>query len=90
FRGFGGPQGMVAMERVIDHIAHALGKDALAVRRANFYDHMLAKPAVARNLTPYHQTIEDCVIQDIVDELAETSSYAARCEEIRAWNAKSP
>jgi xanthine dehydrogenase large subunit len=90
FRGFGGPQGMVAMERVIDHIAHALGKDALAVRRANFYDHMLAKPAVPRNLTPYHQTIEDCVIQDIVDELVETSSYAARCEEIRAWNAKSP
>ncbi|RTL71534.1 MAG: xanthine dehydrogenase molybdopterin binding subunit [Hyphomicrobiales bacterium] len=90
FRGFGGPQGMVAMERVIDHIAHALGKDPLEVRRANFYDHFLAKPAVARNLTPYHQTIEDCVIQDIVDELVETSSYAARRAEIRAWNAKSP
>ena len=39
FRGFGGPQGMVGMERVIDEIAHALGRDPLAVRRVNFYDH---------------------------------------------------
>ena len=37
FRGFGGPQGMVGIERVMDHIAHALGRDPLAVRRANFY-----------------------------------------------------
>jgi xanthine dehydrogenase large subunit len=38
FRGFGGPQGMVAIERVIDHVAAHLGLDALAVRRVNFYD----------------------------------------------------
>ena len=37
FRGFGGPQGMIGIERVMDHIAHALGADPLAVRRANFY-----------------------------------------------------
>ena len=37
FRGFGGPQGMLGIERVIDHVAHALGLDPLAVRRANFY-----------------------------------------------------
>jgi xanthine dehydrogenase large subunit len=37
FRGFGGPQGMIGIERVMDHIAHALGCDPLAVRRANFY-----------------------------------------------------
>ena len=37
FRGFGGPQGMVGIERVMDHIAHALKRDPLAVRRANFY-----------------------------------------------------
>jgi xanthine dehydrogenase large subunit len=90
FRGFGGPQGMVGMERVIDAIAQALGQDPLAVRRANFYDHVAAKPAVARNLTPYHQTVEDCVIQDIVDELAHSSAYEARRQEIRAWNATSP
>jgi len=37
FRGFGGPQGMVGIERVMDHVAHALGLDPLAVRRLNFY-----------------------------------------------------
>ncbi|NBB83433.1 MAG: molybdopterin-dependent oxidoreductase, partial [Alphaproteobacteria bacterium] len=37
FRGFGGPQGMVGIERVMDHVAHALGRDPLEVRRANLY-----------------------------------------------------
>ncbi|MDZ4068150.1 MAG: xanthine dehydrogenase molybdopterin binding subunit, partial [Tabrizicola sp.] len=37
FRGFGGPQGMVGIERVMDHVAHVVGRDALAVRKANFY-----------------------------------------------------
>ena len=40
YRGFGGPQGMVGIERVMDHVAHALGHDPLAVRRANFYAEM--------------------------------------------------
>ena len=37
FRGFGGPQGMLGIERVMDHVAHAVGRDPLAVRRLNFY-----------------------------------------------------
>ena len=37
FRGFGGPQGMLGVERVMDHVAHALGRDPLAVRRVNYY-----------------------------------------------------
>jgi len=37
FRGFGGPQGMLGVERVLDHVAHALGRDPLEVRRVNFY-----------------------------------------------------
>ena len=44
FRGFGGPQGMVGIERVMDHIAHALKRDPLAVRRANFYRAMTERP----------------------------------------------
>ena len=44
FRGFGGPQGMVGIERVMDHIAHALKRDPLAVRRANFYHAMATRP----------------------------------------------
>ncbi|WP_108260299.1 xanthine dehydrogenase molybdopterin binding subunit [Mangrovicoccus ximenensis] len=38
FRGFGGPQGMVAVERVLDHVAHAVGRDPLEVRKLNYYD----------------------------------------------------
>ena len=37
FRGFGGPQGMVGIERVMDEIAHRLDRDPLEVRRVNFY-----------------------------------------------------
>jgi xanthine dehydrogenase large subunit len=90
FRGFGGPQGMLGMERVIDEIAHALGCDPLAVRRANFYDQQDAKTPTPRNLTPYHQAVEDCVIQEIVDGLEASSDYRRRRAEIRAWNATSP
>jgi xanthine dehydrogenase large subunit len=90
FRGFGGPQGMAGMERIIDAIAHALGRDPLAVRRINFYDHKDARPATARNLTPYHQQVEDCVIQEIVDALEASSDYPRRRAEIHAWNAASP
>ena len=63
FRGFGGPQGMVGIERVIDEIAFALGRDPLDVRRANFY------PAEGGGITPYHMEVTDCVIAEMVDEL---------------------
>ena len=86
FRGFGGPQGMVGIERVIDHIAQHLAIDPLAVRRANFYDH---KDVIdgTRSTTPYKMPVEDCIIQDIFDELTESSDYLKRREDIRAWNA---
>lgn len=89
FRGFGGPQGMVAAERIIDHIASRLGRDPLEIRRLNFYAHK-EQPAAPRRLTPYHMEVEDCVIQDIVDELAQTSDYARRRSAISAWNEHSP
>ncbi|MFW2587980.1 xanthine dehydrogenase molybdopterin binding subunit [Sagittula sp. SSi028] len=37
FRGFGGPQGVLGIERVVDHVAHELGLDPLEVRRRNYY-----------------------------------------------------
>ena len=63
FRGFGGPQGLIVAERIMEEIAYALGKDPLEVRRANFYG------GEGRNVTPYHQTVQDNVIGRIVDEL---------------------
>lgn len=83
FRGFGGPQGMVGAERVIDEIAFALGKDPLEIRKRNFYG------TTDRNVTPYHQTVEDNVIGRIVNELEAGSDYAGRCRTIRAFNANS-
>ena len=87
FRGFGGPQGMVGAERVIDEVAFAVGKDPLDIRKLNFYDEMGEEGD--RNLTPYHQKVEDCIIQRIVAELEQSADYAGRRREIAAFNANS-
>jgi len=87
FRGFGGPQGMVGAERVIDEVAFAVGKDSLEIRKLNFYDPM-GVPG-ERNVTPYHQKVEDCIIQRIVAELEDSAQYARRRREIAAFNANS-
>ena len=83
FRGFGGPQGMYAIEYVIDDIARTLGLDPLAVRRRNFYG------IGQRDVTHYGQKIEDNVIGDIVDRLEADADYAGRRKAIRAFNASS-
>ena len=87
FRGFGGPQGMVGMERVIDEVAFATGLDPLEVRKRNFYDPMGAERG--RDVTPYHQKVEDNIVQRIVDELEGSANYGRRRREIRAFNANS-
>jgi xanthine dehydrogenase large subunit len=83
FRGFGGPQGMVGAERIIEEIAFATGLDPLEVRRRNFYGE------AGRDVTPYHQTIEDNIIARLVDELEREAGYRDRREAIRAFNAGS-
>jgi xanthine dehydrogenase large subunit len=80
FRGFGGPQGMMVIERVMDEIAIRLGKDALDIRKANLY-------ALGRDETPYGQRVEQHVIAPLIDQLEAQSGYRARRESIRAWNA---
>jgi xanthine dehydrogenase large subunit len=84
FRGFGGPQGAIAMEYVLDEIARKLGRDALDVRKLNFYG------KIDRNVTPYGQVIVDNVIHELVDELEATSDYRARRAAIEAFNRSSP
>jgi xanthine dehydrogenase large subunit len=81
FRGFGGPQGMMLIESVIDDIARALGKEPLEVRRINFYGD------TDRNLTPYGMVVDDNIIGRIVDELAQRAEYAARRQAIASFNA---
>ena len=130
YRGFGGPQGMIGIERVMDHVAHAVGRDPLAVRRANFYaespveapggpsappsppkgraffagnppledfrtlipseDISERKNGGAVQTTPYHQPVEDFILNGLVARLEASSDYSARRAAIAAWNAGSP
>ena len=94
FRGFGGPQGAIAIEYVIDDIARTLGRDPLAIRRLNFYGAEDGKGDGegdgARNVTPYGQVVVDNVIAPLVDELEASSDYQGRRAAIAAFNATSP
>jgi xanthine dehydrogenase large subunit len=87
FRGFGGPQGAIAIEYLIDDIARELGRDPLDIRKANFYGR---NDAEGRNVTPYGQKVEDNVIHELVAELETSSAYRERREASRAFNAASP
>ena len=84
FRGFGGPQGAIAIEYIIDNIARELGHDPLDVRKTNFYG------TDDRNVTPYGQIVKDNVIHELVAELEASSDYRARREQVAAYNLKSP
>jgi xanthine dehydrogenase large subunit len=84
FRGFGGPQGAIAIEYVIDEIARTLGRDALDIRKLNFYG------KAERNVTPYGQEIVDNVIHELVAELEESSEYRSRRTAVNAYNLASP
>ncbi|MFK4810447.1 xanthine dehydrogenase molybdopterin binding subunit [Devosia sp. ZW T5_3] len=83
FRGFGGPQGMMAAERWIEDIAYDLGCDPLDIRKANFYG------TDSENVTPYHQVVEDNIVHRVVDELEQSSDYQARRKAILEYNAGS-
>ncbi len=85
FRGFGGPQGMLGIERVMDHIAHDLSLDPLAVRRANYYG-----DGDTGQTTPYHQPVTDCIINALTDQLEKTADYKRRRADIAQWNAANP
>ena len=84
FRGFGGPQGMLFAERMMDQIAFATGRDPLDVRKANFYD------GVGRDRTPYGMRVEDNILHELTAEIERTSDYRARRQAIGEFNATSP
>ena len=84
FRGFGGPQGMMGIEEVIDAIARRLGKDPLDIRKVNFYG------KTERNITPFHQKVEDNVLPEMIAQLEASADYARRRADVVAYNRKSP
>ncbi len=83
FRGFGGPQGMLMAERMIDEIAWSLGRDPLDVRYANLYRE-------GEDITPYGQTVSELgTMHALIRQLEATADYRARRKEIAAFNATS-
>jgi xanthine dehydrogenase large subunit len=99
YRGFGGPQGIIGIERVIDHAAFVLGMDPVALRRVNYYREaggavdasggdILAK--MKAETTPFHMEVEDFIGNAITDALLETAGYEARRRAVAAWNSENP
>ncbi len=74
FRGFGGPQGMVGIERVMDHIAHHLGRDPLEVRRVNYYAEAAPAAGGAGGLSAPHGPA-DHPPEDISRKKMQTTPY---------------
>ena len=85
FRGFGGPQGMLVIEEILDRIARRLGLAPEVVRERNLY-----RGKGETNTTHYGQEIEDNRIQTISRELKKSSQLERRRKEIGRWNAEHP
>jgi xanthine dehydrogenase large subunit len=86
FRGFGGPQGMLVGEAMMDAIARKVGKDTLTIRKLNLYDEHDSE----RNMTPYGMLIEHNLLPDLVEKLEESSQYWPRRKELKKFNSSSP
>ncbi|GAA3926117.1 xanthine dehydrogenase molybdopterin binding subunit [Litoribacillus peritrichatus] len=96
YRGFGGPQGMMVAELMMDDIARHMGEDPLTIRKRNLYgikyDHIKTDDGQIdeRNQTHYGQTVEHNLLPELIEELENTSDYWKRREEIKVFNAQSP
>ncbi len=82
FRGFGAPQGVITAERIIEEVAYSTGRPSLDVRKANLYG------GPGRNLTPYHQPVEDNIVPRLVSEIEERADYASRRQAVLDFNAR--
>ena len=84
FRGFGGPQGMMTIEMIMDEIARKLGKDPLDIRKINLY------ADDDRNVTHYHQKVEYNNLAEIIETLEVSADYQARRKAVTEFNANNP
>ncbi|WP_042150610.1 MULTISPECIES: xanthine dehydrogenase molybdopterin binding subunit [unclassified Pseudoalteromonas] len=84
YRGFGGPQGMISIEGVMDDIARKVAKDPLEVRKLNLYGQ------TDRNVTHYGQTVEHNILPMMIDKLEADCEYQKRRAEITQFNKENP
>ncbi|MDX8347886.1 xanthine dehydrogenase molybdopterin binding subunit [Cognatiyoonia sp. IB215446] len=98
FRGFGGPQGVLGIERVMDHIAATLKIDPAEIRRRNYYAPMQGVTDPDRKvdldpppqITPYKMPVTDFILHEMTDDLLKRSDYADRRKAIADWNGEQP
>lgn len=83
FRGFGGPKGVAMIEKIIEEVAHHLGKDPLEIRKMNCYE-----DKNGRNITHYDQVVENNCLPRLLSDLEKESNYNQRRKEIEAHNLK--
>jgi xanthine dehydrogenase large subunit len=83
FRGFGGPQGVINIENILEEIALYLKKDPLDVRVRNCYG------IDERNVTPYGQTVRNNMLPRLFREIRERAEYDARAAAVARFNARS-
>ncbi|MBL7664434.1 MAG: molybdopterin-dependent oxidoreductase [Bacteriovoracaceae bacterium] len=81
FRGFGGPQGTMTMECIMEEIAQVLKKDAAQIRKVNLYQNDKVR-------TPYGQLVENNMLPAIYQQLIKSSDYKKRLKEITQFNKK--
>jgi xanthine dehydrogenase large subunit len=84
FRGYGGPQGVLLMEEVIEGVARILGKSPEAVRTINYYGDATS------NVTPYGQLVKDNLIAQSVAQVMSDGGWNARRQAVDAFNRSSP
>ncbi|HEY1364244.1 MAG TPA: xanthine dehydrogenase molybdopterin binding subunit [Xanthobacteraceae bacterium] len=84
FRGYGGPQAMLAIETILELVARRLGLRIEAVRQRNFYRRG------ENEVTPYGMTVEDNIIERVLEELDRSVDLAGWRRDIMGFNRISP
>jgi xanthine dehydrogenase large subunit len=79
FRGFGGPQGMLVIEEILDRAARTLRMDAHIIRERNFYRE--------GDVTHYGQPVKDAARLPLIwEQLKQTSAFSARRTAMAEFN----
>ena len=81
FRGFGGPQGMIVIEEIMDRVARRLGLPPEVVRERNLY-HGTGET----NRTHYKEDIGDNRIGDLWRQVLAKADFTVRRAEVDTWN----
>jgi xanthine dehydrogenase large subunit len=81
FRGFGGPQGMLVVEEIMDRVARRLGLAPEVVRERNMYH-----GSGETNTTHYGEDIGDNRLQTAWKQALRQAEFPKRRQEIDAWN----